>query len=248
MNPYSSLICDDFGVYVYTNTKMELPTRRETVMHLFDSFQKMYPSMSEFECRDTGEYVLEEDRETGSYRWAALEPKRFCSGHVNPASMEETDSFHERILELIPYHLDFSLLDCESLDVVYSFDLSYDGNHDEIVAEALGFHPALESLLQGTNTKVLNYQPSLMMSLDESCRLQARLNIETRTNPYQVRTNQYSEMPISVYLTVRQYWERQPFSNLIESYRNQRKVCQEIVDDHIIPAIIQPLSQTIKAR
>ena len=32
MNPYSSL-CDDFGVYVYVNTKMNLPSGRETILH-----------------------------------------------------------------------------------------------------------------------------------------------------------------------------------------------------------------------
>ena len=42
MNPYSSL-CDDFGVYVYLNTKMELPTGRETVLHFFDGLQKTFP-------------------------------------------------------------------------------------------------------------------------------------------------------------------------------------------------------------
>src|SRR5271166_4604206 len=39
MTQYSSL-CDDFGIYVYTNTKMELPNRRETVLHFFDGLQK----------------------------------------------------------------------------------------------------------------------------------------------------------------------------------------------------------------
>jgi hypothetical protein len=87
-----------------------------------------------------------------------------------------------------------------------------------------------------------------MLSLDETCRLQCRLNIETRTNPYQVRTGQYTEVPISVYFTVRQYWEGLPFDNFADSYKNQRKVCQEIVDNHIIPAIVQPLNQTINAR
>ena len=44
MNPYSSL-CDDFGVYVYVNTKMELPTNRETVLHFFDSLQKTFQGL-----------------------------------------------------------------------------------------------------------------------------------------------------------------------------------------------------------
>ena len=75
MNPYSSL-CDDFGVYVYLNTKMELPTARETVLHFFDSLQKSYPKMTDFERRDSGEFVLEEDREQGNYRWVTLDGRR----------------------------------------------------------------------------------------------------------------------------------------------------------------------------
>ena len=112
MNPYSSL-CDDFGVYVYVNTKMELPTRRETVLHFFDSLQKTFPQMTDFDCRESGEYVLEEDREQGTYRWVTLETQRFCSGYVNPPDLETADTQHERVLELAPYHLDFGALDCD---------------------------------------------------------------------------------------------------------------------------------------
>ena len=71
MNPYSSL-CDDFGVYVYVNTKMELPRRREAVLHFFDSLQKTFPQMTDFDCRENGEYVLEEDREQGGLDLLAL--------------------------------------------------------------------------------------------------------------------------------------------------------------------------------
>src|SRR5947209_248568 len=81
----------------------------------------------------------------------------------------------------------------------------------------------LESLLQLPGSRVINYEPSLMLSLDEACRLQCRLSIETRTNAYQIRTGQFPEAPISVYFTVRQYWGRQPFKNFNESYTNQRK-------------------------
>ena len=95
MNPYTSL-CDDFGVYVYTNTKMELPSRRETVLHFFDSLQKTFPQMTDFDCRENGEYVLEEEREQGSYRWVTLEQRRICSGYVNPPSLEDADIQHEQ--------------------------------------------------------------------------------------------------------------------------------------------------------
>src|SRR6266404_828727 len=75
MNPYSSL-CDDFGVYVWLTSKMELPAGRETILHFFDSLQKTFPQMTDFDCRDNGEYVLEENREQGSYRWVTLETRR----------------------------------------------------------------------------------------------------------------------------------------------------------------------------
>lgn len=247
MNPYSSL-CDDFGVYVYLNTKMELPSNRETVLHFFDSLQKTFPQMTDFDVRESGEYVLEEDREKGSYRWVTLESRRICSGFVNPPELDEADKHHERILELAPYHLDFSPLDCEAMDVLFAFDFVYSGNHDEVVAEALGVNTTLENLIQLPGAKVINYEPSLMLALDENCRLQSRLSIETRTNAFQIRTGQFPEAPISVYFTVRQYWGRQGFKTYNESYKYQRKICQEMVDAHIIPAVVQPLAKAIATR
>jgi hypothetical protein len=247
MNPYSSL-CDDFGLYVYTNTKMELPNPRETVLHFFNSLQKSFPQMTDFEAKENGEFVLEEDREHGSYRWVGLEPRRICSGYVNPPTLESADVQHERVLELAPYHLDFNSLDCEALDVLFAFDFVFSGNHDEVVAEALGLNSTLESLLQMPATRVINYEPSVMLALDESCRLQCRLSIETRTNAYQVRTGQFPEAPISVYFTVRQFWGRQTNKSFIESYRHQRQLCQELVDNHIVPAVVRPLAQTIATR
>jgi hypothetical protein len=247
MNSYSSL-CDDFGVYVYVNTKMELPTKRETVLHFFDSLQKTFPQMTDFDIRDTGEYVLEEDREKGSYRWVSMETRRMCSGYVNPPSLEEADAHHDRILEVAPYHLDFSPLDCEALDVLFSFDFMYNGNHDEVVAEALGLNTTLDSLMQMPGSRVINYEPSLMLALDETCRLQCRLSLETRTKAYQVRTGDFPSAPISVYFTVRQYWGRQAAKTFGESYVSQRKLCQEMVDTHIIPAVVRPLAQAIAAK
>src|SRR5438552_14245910 len=110
MNPYSSL-CDDFGVYVYLNSKMELPAGRETVLHFFDSLQKTFPQMTDFDCRENGEYALEEEREQGSYRWVTLEQRRLCSGYMNPPNLEAADTQHERGRVLAPYQLDLSRLD-----------------------------------------------------------------------------------------------------------------------------------------
>src|SRR5205814_3784352 len=125
-------------------------------------------------------------------------------------------------------------------------DFHYAGNHDELVAEALGLNTTLETVLQMPGAKVLGYEPSMMLALDESCRLQCRLNIETRTNAYQIRTNQFPDAPITVYFTIRQYWARQAGKTFVEAYQNQRKTCQELVDQYLIPAVIKPLNQTIE--
>ena len=247
MNPYSSL-CDDFGVYVYVNTKMDLPSSRDTILHFFDRLRKTYPTMTDFDRRESGEYVLEEDREQGSYRWVTLENRRLCIGYVNPPELEAADQINEMVLDCAPYYLSCGPLDCEATDVLFAFDFLYTGNHDEVVAEALGMNTTLENMLQMPGARVLNYEPSLMLSLEDTCRLQCRLSIETRTNAYQIRTGQFPDAPISVYFTVRQYWGRQPYKTFLESYQNQRKVCQELVDNQIIPAIVRPLAQTIAAK
>ena len=124
--------------------------------------------MTDFDCRESGEFVLEEDREQGSYRWVTLEARRLCTGYVNPPELEAADAQHEHVLEVAPYHLDFSPLDCEALDVLFAFDFMFSGNHDEVVAEALGLNTTLESLLQMPGSRVINYEPSLMLALDEA--------------------------------------------------------------------------------
>ena len=143
MHDYSSL-CDDFYVNMNLGTEMELPANRETVLHFFERVQKTYPSMRNFYCRDRGDFVLEEDKDQGNYRWCTIEPRRVCSGRVNPESIEGALEQHALVLELAPYMLSVSPLDCEALDLLYGFDFTYRGNQNELVAEALGVSPALE--------------------------------------------------------------------------------------------------------
>jgi hypothetical protein len=247
MNPYSSF-CDDLAVSVYLTTRMDLPSSRETVLHFYSTLQKSFPTLTDFDRRENGEFVLEEDRERGSYRWVTLENRRLCVGYVNPPALDDADALNDRLLELAPYHLDLTALDCEALDVVFSFDFLYSGNHDEVVAEALAGHGTLEQLIQLPGSRVINFEPSMMLALDENCRLQCRMSIETRTNAYQIRTGQFPEAPISVYFTIRQYWGRQPFKTFAESYRNQRRICTELIDSHLVPSILKPLAQAIAAK
>jgi hypothetical protein len=247
MNSYASL-CDDFGVSTYVHGKLEMPTGRETVLHFFEAVQKAFPKMTEFEKRGENEYALEEDRESGTYRWASLDQRRLCSGFVNPPTLDDADAHNERVLEIAPYHLDIGGMQTESMDVLYYFDFLYQGNHDEVVAEALTAGTPLEGLMQIPAARVLHFQPTIMLALDEGCQLQARLSVETRTSAYQVRTNQFPEAPITVYFTVRQFWGKQPFKTFVESYHNQRRVLDELVSTYIVPQVINPLAKAISTK
>lgn len=246
MNSYASL-CDDFGVSTYVHSKLDMPSGRETVLHFFEALQKG-TKMTEFEKRSDTEYMLEEDREPGHYRWASLDHRRLSAGYVNPPTLEDADAHNERVLDMAAGHLDLSALQTESMDVLYYFDFIYQGNHDEVVAEALTAGTPLEALVQVPAARVLHYQPTMMLALDEACQLQARLSIETRTNAYQVRTNSFPESPVTVYFTVRQFWGKQPFKTFAESYHNQRRVLDELVSTYVVPQIISPLAKAISAK
>ncbi len=244
---YSSL-ADDFYLYCHLNTLMDLPTGRDTVLHYFGQVSKAFPTMTRFEPRDGGEFNLEEDKETGSYRWMALEPRRLASGYLNPPNLADCHAQHELMLDLASPLLSVSHLDCEALDVMFGFDFTYKGNHDEVVAQVFGADSRFDGFLRLPNTKLVNFEPNMTLALDESCRRQARLGIVTRTNSHQVRNNSFGEDSISVYFTIRQYWEAGPAFSFVDSYREQVEAGLELLDAHIVPSVVQPLQEAIAAR
>ena len=70
---------DDYYVNFNLNTEMELPTQRETVIGFFERLQKHFPQMQNFYSREKGEFVLEEKKVEGTYRWTTVDPKRICA-------------------------------------------------------------------------------------------------------------------------------------------------------------------------
>lgn len=247
MNPYPSL-CDHFGVHVYLNTKIDLPVSSETALHFLETVHKSFPELSELSRRENGEYVLEEDVEGDPPRAVALDPKRIMSAYSNPEDLDDADKQHESILDLAPYHLDLTPINCESLEVVFCFDLMYQGNHDEVIAEALAPSSPFEGLLQNAPGKILHYEPALAIALDERSMLHARIWVESHTNLMQVQMDQYPEAPLSVFLCVNQLWSKDAPKTFSAAYRQQRRIAQEMVDAFVIPHFLMPLHQTISSK
>lgn len=246
MNRFSNL-ATDFYANMHLNTEMPLPNSREAVLDFFGRVQKAYPEMRNFYSRENGDFVMEEDKDQPHHRWLSLEPRRICSGFVNPPDLDDAEQQHKLILELVPYMLSVSPLDCEALDYMMGFDFSYRGNHDLLVARALGCSPAFERLPQLPDAKVLSFEPSMTISLEESCRLQARLLVETRTNAYQVRRREFPDEHISVYFTVRQYGSMDHDASFADRMVQLRTKCEELLEEFVIDEVLVPLSQAIAA-
>jgi hypothetical protein len=86
------------------------------------------------------------------------------------------------------------------------------------------------------------------LALDEDCRQWARLMVETRTTPYQVKRGDYQEDQISVYFTVRQYGSLDPGASYEDELKRLRGRCEDLLDDFVIDQILRPLAQAISTK
>jgi len=227
---------------------MALPHQRETVLHFFERIQKEIPGMVRFRKGENGELSLEEDRSSNAYRWVSLESKRLSCGHVNPADLKTALKLPTMLLELAPYHLGISPVEIDHLDVLFGFDLTFTGNHDEVIAESLLAESPLSCLSDEAGAKPVDFQPTVTVALTEDCRLQARIDVITRTNSYQVRTGDYSDDVISVYLILRRYWGDHPRQPTHELLGEMAARAEELCGKHIIPRILRPISNAISSR
>jgi hypothetical protein len=244
MDSYCSL-ADDHYVNMNLSTEMDLSSSRDTILHYMEQLQKKYPPMRNFYCRDKGDYVLEEDKDGGSYRWCSLEQRRINSGYVNPPSIEQALDQHRSCLELAPYVLSLSPLDCEALDVLVGFDFTYCGNQNQLLVEALGVAPAFERLAAMPGATFINNEPTLTLALDEDCRVQCRVSVETRTNAYQIRTGEYQQEQLSVYVTARQYGSLDPGATFVDALNDLAAIARDLVENYVADAVLEPLARTI---
>lgn len=244
MHPYEAF-CDEFYANMYLQTEMKLPQNRETVLHFFEQVRKRFPQMSHFYARQRNEFILEREKTDGQYCWVSLEPKRLFSGSVNPPTLEEAIVQHKTVLDIVPYELSVGHLDCETLNLTLGFDFDYRGNHSALLSEALGVAPALEHLGELSPGPVLGYDPSIQFALDDDCKTQCRVSFETRSTAYQVRSGDFGEESLSVYLLVRRYAslaEGEEFSAELQRLSN---IAERIVNNYLVENVLQPLHKAI---
>ncbi len=246
-NPFGSF-CDGLFLDMCVSTQLELPRQRDTVLAFFEQIQKRFPALCQFSRRERGEFVLEEEIDGRRGRWVALESDRLSAGCADPDDFEQAYLLQQEVLEIMPYMLGIRTLDIDCLDVTFTMDFDYQGNHDEVIAEALLGGSRLGSFFDLSGARVVSCCPSLIASLSADGRMQARIAIESRSALADRAEKSKTEDPISLYFTVRRYPDGSPQFNTAQSFAEQCRTAEQLMFEKIIPNFARPLSNAISQR
>lgn len=243
-------VCDDFYVTCRLFLKLDMNVDREAVLHFFDRIRKEYPTLRKLRTRDGGTVTLEEEAdERGSRRWLRVDRNSLRCGHFCPNNMDEVRRFTDLILTQAPYHLTFSDLVYDHLELIYGFDLQYCGNHDQLVAETLWGEHAATGFLFGDHAKhVIDAQPYFGITLSPECDLQAYVEVKSRTTTYEVRSGSFEDEPVSVFLTTRKYWGVEGAGAPAEILPVLFDAADELATEKIVPNFVNPLAAAIASR
>jgi len=249
-----SALCNDFYVNQKIALKMDLPTSRETVLDMFDRVRKDFAAMDRFR-RFEDELALESPERNSQYSWFSLAAPggtSIRSGWVNPESLDDAYRLHRLILDIAPFYLTISPIDVEYIELVFGFDIEAESNRNEIVFDALAaghqHAGALATLLDPDHERVLDYQPFIGLALNRSCNLQAFIEVKTRTRAAEIAADQYDQIPISVYLTVRRYGPFRTLEDLTTSFGTLAGHAERFIEERIVPNVLVPIRDVILSR
>lgn len=241
--------CDEFYVHTRLYLKLDLDPSRETVLHLFEQIRRAFPRMTRMRRRDDGSLVLEDDRdENHNRRYLRLDRGAMKFGVYGPSDSATVTKYSSLVLGHAPHHLSLSDLDFDYMDVVFGFDLEYNGNHDELVGETLFPDHPLLGALAGDDARVIDCQPFFGVSLNPDCDKQLYVEVKGRTSTFEVRTSEYESTPLSVLLTVRRYWGMSELPSLADVFGDLFTTGDQYASGRIIPHLVQPLAAAIASR
>ncbi len=250
MSIHLGAVSDDFYINCRLFLKIEGDLDREAVLHFFDRIRKEYPSLRKLRCRDANTLMLEEENDgQGSRRWIRVDRGSLRFGHFAPDSIDAVRKFGDLILTQAPYHLTFSDLVYDHLELIFGFDLQYCGNHDQLVAETIwGENPATSFLFGDDALNIIDAQPYFGIALSPECDMQAYVEVKSRTTTYEVRSSTYETEPISVFLTTRKYWGVEADTSPAVCLKTLFDHAERIAVDKVVPNFVNTLAAAIASR
>jgi hypothetical protein len=247
-NSYAAL-CDEFYINMRLGTQMKMATDRATIVAFFERMQKLFPEMVNFhKDQKHGESSIEENRDGNAYRWLSLEPNRLSSGYLNPDGPPDAYKYNKTVLETVPYYLAVSAVDLDYLDVLWGFDFQCKGNHHELIAEALLGDSPLGKLMEAPNAKGINFEMSGIVTLSDDARTHARVWVEPRTTPAHVRSGDFPEEMLSLYVIMRQWSGGRKLGELHEMHTTLIEQGEKFMEDHVINGFLSPIRDAIARR
>lgn len=242
-NSFSSL-CSDFYVNQKVAFCVDLPKVNETASDLFDRIRKEIPDFNRIQPFEN-ELTMETSEVDSRYQWVGLRPRSIGSGSVNPVQIEDAYHLHRLLLELMPYYLSVTTLNIEFIELVFGFDLPARENRNEVVMRSLMGNTPFASLVETEGEPLLDVQPRLGFALNESCDLQAYIEVKTRTSAAEAASQIYKDEPISVFLTVRRNGPLNSEEDYINTFGTLAGHIEHIAEHRVIPDVVVPLHQAI---
>ncbi len=102
--------------------------------------------------------------------------------------------------------------------------------------------------METPNARGINFELSGIVSLSEDARTHARVWIEPRTTPAQVRSGDYPEEMLSVYVIVRQWSGGRKLPELHEVHTQLIEAGEKFVDEHVLNGFLSPIRDAIARR
>ena len=133
----------------------------------------------------------------------------------------------------------------KSLNLMYGFDFTYRGNHSKLLAEVLGLSAPLEKFADVPGATIINNEPSITIALDDDCRYQCRLGFEARSSLHHLRSGDFPEEQLSVYLYARHLGSLEPGQSFTEVLTKLDNICRGVLDSIVIEQVLHPLQQAI---
>lgn len=240
-------LCDEFGVTSRLLLKLELAPSRETVLHFFEQTRRAFPRLMRLRRRDDGSLLLDEDATDGPRRFVRIDSDALRFGIYQAESSADVTAFAARVLDAAPAQLSLSEIDYDYFETIFSFDLEFRGNHDDLIAETFFANHPLLRVLHSDDVGVIECQPAFGVAMGEACDQQLYLELRGRTSTYEVRTGEYENTPLTVSLTARRYWSPD-CGDLAAVHAEQLTLAARVCEERVLPQVVQPLAAAIASR
>ncbi len=236
--------------------KQPLPVNETVLLEFFGDVVAAVPELSEYTREDMGfEEAAEESQDSyrlvqpGTLRNArqlSVDRRGIVLAVAPPLGIAEADRTARIVYPLISKHLRPNPLLIDCLDVSFRFGFPYKGNHDQFILGKLFGNTAFADLVKNVNGSVIDFQPTLVMSISGDHSTRAVVEIQTATSMREIESQVYDGDEIMVMCGVAKI-RGLVGRSLDEVYASLFQDAKSFVEEGVLKAIVQRLEEALVA-